>query len=546
MKVVKPLSITNEGAFVRSSTASYYDKDGILQYAAIDQPRYTYNPSTLKFEGLINEEEVTNTQIYSEDLSVGSASGGVNANNITKLFESVTNPQGALGAYSFTDATDISPVVHSVTRLVSIEAGKAYTSSFFFKSKASTGRVLKINVATSVQVGVASILVDPLYGEVINVIGSPIYYNVTPLPDGWFRVEISALALIDSIAGGSTLLAFQDLSVGTTYQGTGSESIYLWGLQFEEGERASSYIPTNGAPVTRSADTVVGSGVIYNSMIDGYALWDVGSTYNTGTVIVYQRKTYESLIDSNIGIVPTSDPDSWLETGPSNRWALFDSKISSQSEAVTELIVTIKPGAVDTFALLNLVGSKVHVIMKDSSTGTVIYNQQQSLSGDNPLDWFQYFFFDSTTQRTQAIFTNLSLFGTCEITFRISAAESSPVKVGQVVAGPQTSLGLTQYGLSTGILDFSKKETNEEFGTTEFLIRSFSKRMSPTLLIPTYDLNRVQRTLYNLRAVPALWIASEDPLLEEAVVVFGFYRDFNTEIAYPTYSVCSLEIEGLI
>jgi hypothetical protein len=70
--------------------------------------------------------------------------------------------------------------------------------------------------------------------------------------------------------------------------------------------------------------------------------------------------------------------------------------------------------------------------------------------------------------------------------------------------------------------------------------------MSGRLLVNNAELNRIQRVLYELRAVPALWFASQNPSFEEALVVFGYYRDFSTDISYPNYSYCSLDIEGLI
>lgn len=288
------------------------------------------------------------------------------------------------------------------------------------------------------------------------------------------------------------------------------------------------------------------SDITSNSLVNAYANWDSASTYALAAKVTYNLRTYESLIGSNLNKQPNTNPNEWLDIGPSNKWALFDSQISTQSTATTSMSVVMTPGAIDTLAVLNVEGSTVHLVVKDAPAGTVIYDSKQSLAGDVVLDWFQYFFFDSTTQRTQAIFTGIGLFGTCEVTLTVETATGSQVGVGQVVAGVKSGLGFTQHGLSSGILDYSKKDTDETFGTTSFVIRAFSKRMSPTLFVDVTQLNRVQRTLYNLRAVPALWIASEDPLLEEAAVVYGFYRDFNTEISYPTYSICSLEIEGLI
>ena len=52
----------------------------------------------------------------------------------------------------------------------------------------------------------------------------------------------------------------------------------------------------------------------------------------------------------------------------------------------------------------------------------------------------------------------------------------------------------------------------------------------------------VHRTLASLRATPALWIGSE---AFDSLTVYGFYKEFSIDLAYPTVSYCSLTIEGL-
>ncbi len=52
------------------------------------------------------------------------------------------------------------------------------------------------------------------------------------------------------------------------------------------------------------------------------------------------------------------------------------------------------------------------------------------------------------------------------------------------------------------------------------------------------------RKLADLRATPCVWVGSDKPELDP-LVVFGFYKDFQVEVAYHTVSFCTLEIEGL-
>jgi len=45
-----------------------------------------------------------------------------------------------------------------------------------------------------------------------------------------------------------------------------------------------------------------------------------------------------------------------------------------------------------------------------------------------------------------------------------------------------------------------------------------------------------------LPGTPVLWIGSES---FESLTVYGFYKEFSIDLAYPTVSYCSLTIEGL-
>lgn len=121
----------------------------------------------------------------------------------------------------------------------------------------------------------------------------------------------------------------------------------------------------------------------------------------------------------------------------------------------------------------------------------------------------------------------------------------STAQVGKLVFGTIYSLGLTQEGASAGIRDYSVKKVND-YGITTFVQRAFSKRMEATTYVNKCDVNFVQKMLTELRAVPIVWIGTQDDAYSTPLILFGYYRDFTVEISYPTFSLCRLEVEGLI
>lgn len=285
------------------------------------------------------------------------------------------------------------------------------------------------------------------------------------------------------------------------------------------------------------------SSIVSSSLQETEAAWDSGTSYQTGDIVVDGYSGIYQALQNNSNTQPSTAPLIWTYLRPANRWALFDSGISTVSTANQVIDVTLATGNMQGLAILNLNATSVTVTVTDGQGGPVIYTSTQNLVGV-VYDWYQYFFFDPDTQKISAIFVDMPSSYTNTYT-NIVITGSGTVSVGTVVAGRLVTIGSSQQGFTAGIQDYSVKQT-DEFGQTTFVQRNFSKRISGQVLVNNADLNRVQRVLYDLRAVPAVWMASQNPNFEEALVVFGYYRDFSTDISYPNYSYCSLDIEGLI
>lgn len=172
-------------------------------------------------------------------------------------------------------------------------------------------------------------------------------------------------------------------------------------------------------------------------------------------------------------------------------------------------------------------------------TSPNIYFQEYNLNSSLVDNWYDYFYKDYTLL-SEAIFENIPVYTRTRITVCIVG---DIVRCGIVFAGSSTSIGTTQYGASAGIIDYSKKET-DEFGTTTFIRRAFSKRMNVNLILPSSDLYRVQKVLSDVRATPCIWIGSSADIYK-SLTMYGYYKDFSLEIPYPEYSYCSLQVEGL-
>jgi hypothetical protein len=369
----------------------------------------------------------------------------------------------------------------------------------------------------------------------------------------------------DITAYGSTLsaryLIIQANGSTADWAGNGTSGIAMYGAQAELQPLMTSYIATTTTTASRSAEVITGSGIIYTDLTNAYAEWSSATTYsigqivsvgtytgsNTVTISDTTTGTYKSLKNSNTSN-PLTTPSDWVRIGPTNQFAMFDNVISSQSERNSEFTICIKTGSIDSVAVLNALGASVSVAVSDDSLsnqylGNVVFAGTRYLTGSQSVDWYNYFFYDPDTQLTQAVYVDIPAATNNIVTIRVKG--TGTVKAGIAVQGLLKEIGTTQYGVTAGIIDYSKKET-DEFGNTRITVRNYSKRMNAKVHLSNPNVNRVQRLLYNIRSSPVLWIGSEDVEFEEPLVVYGYYKSFDTEIAYPTHSLCNLEIEGLI
>lgn len=116
----------------RSTTGTYIDSAGLLQTAAINAPRFDYDPSTLAAKGLLIEEARTNLLLRSNDLTNASWL----KNNLTTA-QTATGPDGvANSATTLTASAANGYANQSVT-----SASAARVSSLYIKRRAGAGVV---------------------------------------------------------------------------------------------------------------------------------------------------------------------------------------------------------------------------------------------------------------------------------------------------------------------------------------------------------------------------------------------------------------------
>jgi len=505
MKVIKPVDFPAvDGSLSRSTTATYIDNAGIMQTAAINAPRLNYNPDTLRYEGLLFENASTNLLLYSSQFDQWTNNGlALTVNNSTA-------PDGTLTAETTVSATG------TRSRVVAATEATTYTYSLYVKPTDPTKVIRLFKDGAG-----ASATLDIVPSSLVNSVNAG---------NGWYRIQMT---FIQTVTG--------NINIYLTSLNTDLNA--WWGAQLEVGSRATSYIPTVASTVTRAADVITGTGLIQTTVTDPNALYSSGTTYGAGVTTRYSNRLWLSLQATNLNHQPDTSPTWWSLIGPDNLHAAFDTSVSTVSSATASMIFTVKPGAINSLALITLKGAVVEVAVTDQSDG-LIYSNKTGLTGAEVFDWYQYFFYDPLMLRTQVVYTGLPSRANALVSLKITGGVSELISIAQAIYGTMNEIGGTQYGASAGIVDYSIKET-DTFGNTTFVERPFSKRMSANVHLANNQINRAQNFLYSVRAKPSVWIASDDPTFEEALIVYGYYKEFSLTIAYPTHSIYSLDIEGL-
>lgn len=233
-----------QGDFTRASEATYQDRvTGELKVAAINEPRF-------EKEGILIEGSSTNKFMQSEYLQHSNYWHTTNC-TITETADSITS----LKVLKLERSGDwnVSGYINIRTSSTS-EEGKWYTVSCLVKaSEESADVMLRIQTDYPKRIEYNFDLHNGEVGRVSANGFSDHKAGVRRLGNSWYRITVTGLC--DHTSGGAMYSVVSPTRKGGT-EGSSDKpyNMLLCAPQLEELPFASSYIPTNGSPVTRVAD----------------------------------------------------------------------------------------------------------------------------------------------------------------------------------------------------------------------------------------------------------------------------------------------------
>jgi hypothetical protein len=244
--------------FVRSTTATYFDQDGILQTAAANQGRITFDPATLDCQGLLIEEQRTNS------IRNNTMQGAVAGTPGTAPTNWLVDTTGGV----FT-RTISGPSTESGITYIDIQVQASAGGTFVIRPEPGT------QVAASVgQVWANTAYVKLAAGSLTNAacsirirendsggsILSEGTVNFTPTSAGLATQRVSITRTL-----ASATVAFIQPRIEIIFSGAGDLTLRIGLPQLEQGAFATSVIPTTTTALTRNADVASMTGTNFSS-----------------------------------------------------------------------------------------------------------------------------------------------------------------------------------------------------------------------------------------------------------------------------------------
>lgn len=261
-------------------------------------------------------------------------------------------------------------------------------------------------------------------------------------------------------------------------------------------------------------------------------------------VVVSTHRIYEAVAattDDPVAGAAKTVP-TWIDIAPTNRWAMFDTVVGTQSTITSPLTIELTPAQIiNTVAGFNIDGaSTVDVVVNSVAEGEVYNTTIEMLDNTAVVDFYEYFF-SPIINVTEFILTDLPAYSDQTITVTIDG--DADIDAGVLVMGRQTSIGTALYGTNWQALDYSRKE-KDDFGNFIIVERSTVDRFEYDVAVEKRLFGYTKKLLKDLSTTPCVWAGTDDT--GDGTVVYGYYIDTSINLSSPSIIDATITVEGLI
>lgn len=268
--------------------------------------------------------------------------------------------------------------------------------------------------------------------------------------------------------------------------------------------------------------------------------YDSEETYSEGDKVQLKNKIYECEVNNTIRIDPETNPLTWYYIGYVNKWAMFDYFMTSKTTTSGTIEVELGTQDVDSLALFGLYADSVTIELTNNIDSSVIFSKTTSLVDYEISDWWEWTYTQPTYKGDLFFRLPMVYDGTLKITIEQRDGIS---KCAYVAFGQSQNVGCTLHGAKVSYRSNSYK-TRNKMGQV-YLQKNISwKRATIPVFVVDKRIDDIESKFKNIEGVPTLFIGDEREGGFEALLIFGFYRDFDIPIGANSSSY-EIEVESL-
>ena len=330
------------GPFVQTTGKTFRKLGPVIKTVSVDEPRFVYDPSTKESLGLLIEQEATNKQPFTNNLTSAIATNG-GSSEVSTWNNIVRAPNGLLegGRVKGSGASGGSQRIYFNYAIANGEDG---AWSLFLKADPNNGGDIIVQAYTNTFIAGNSALNINLNDGTYNAVGpsNDLFYTVESYPNGWYRVTMGGTSS-GSTNGSMNINIVDSTSAARAATSSSDKAYFIWGVQFETGSlnASTSYIEnTSTGTKTRSAELAQIRGSNFSSWFnntEGTILAEYrGGQYTSEIPLHISDESYRSTTSIQIGSSSSGPISGYVTTASINNRGTSEASWQANTAYPTE------------------------------------------------------------------------------------------------------------------------------------------------------------------------------------------------------------------
>jgi hypothetical protein len=232
----------------------------------------------------------------------------------------------------------------------------------------------------------------------------------------------------------------------------------------------------------------------------------------------------------------------WIDIGPTNKWAMFDDKTTTVTYSDADFSVTLTPiGLINTISFFGIDGTTSVNIKVYDGDDVLQHDSDYSLIDISPIyDHYTYYFYQTVYANSYTI-EDIPVIYSPKIVITFSGAAMS---VGAIPFGQSFFIGdLHADGTKSEDIDYSRVEY-DEFGELTIIKRPAVNLNTYAVLSKKSTLPYIRSIIGKTRGKNALWIG--DVGYNQKLVTYGVYESFPIPYDMPNHASYKITVRGSI